>query len=204
MPVPWSKPLASAFYARPADLVAPALLGCLLVRRWRGVELVSRIVETEAYLPGADAASHANRGRTPRNAPMFGVAGRAYVYFIYGMYDMFNVVCDAAGVPAAVLVRACEPVQGIDRMMRWRGVRRVHDIANGPGKLCRAMRITRSLNRHDLRQAPLWIAPGELPAHEVVERSGRIGVAYAGADARLPLRFFIRDHRHVSRGQPLG
>jgi len=204
MPIRWSIPLELPFYERPADVVAPALLGCLLVRRWRGVELVSRIVETEAYLPGADAASHANRGRTPRNAPMFGPAGRAYVYFIYGMYDMFNVVCDADGVPAAVLVRACEPVQGADRMMHWRGVRQDHDIANGPGKLCRAMRITRSLNRHDLRRAPLWIAPGELQPREAVERSGRIGVAYAGEDAHLPLRFFIRGHRHVSRGQPLG
>lgn len=204
MPESWSKPLAPTFYARPADVVAPALLGCHLVRRWRGVALVSRIVETEAYLPGADAASHANRGRTPRNAPMFGAPGHAYVYFIYGMYDMFNVVCDAPGVPSAVLIRAAEPVGEVDRMLRWRRVRQVHDIANGPGKLCRAMRITRSLNRHDLQESPLWIASGALQAREVVQVSARIGVAYAGEDAHLPLRFFIRDHRHVSAAQPPG
>lgn len=197
-----SKPLTVTFYARPADKVARALLGCHLVRRWRNVDLVARIVETEAYLPGADAASHANRGRTARNAPMFGDPGHAYVYFIYGMYDMLNVVCDAPGVPSAVLIRAAEPCQGVERMMRWRRVRHPQDIANGPGKLCRAMRIQRSLNRHRLMEPPLWIVPGELRTHESIQVSARVGVAYAGEDARLPLRFFIRDHPHVSPGRP--
>jgi DNA-3-methyladenine glycosylase len=197
----WSKPLSAAFYARPAEVVAPALLGSVLVRRWRQFELVSRIVETEAYLPGTDAASHANRGRTVRNAPMFGSAGHAYVYFIYGMYDMLNIVCDAPGVPSAVLIRAAEPLQEIDRMRRWRQVRREHHIANGPGKLCQAMRITRRLNRHRLQDAPLWIVAGDLRAGESVQVSARVGVAYAGADASLPLRFFIADHPHVSPGR---
>jgi DNA-3-methyladenine glycosylase len=194
--------LPAAFYRRPADVVARALLGCLLVRRWRGVELVCRIVETEAYLPDTDAASHAHRGRTRRNAPMFGPAGHAYVYFIYGMYDMLNVVCDAEEVPSAVLLRAAQPLQGVSWMQRWRGVARPHDIANGPGKLCRALRVTRGLNRHALWRPPLWIRSGGLSAGEVVETSARIGVHYAGEDASLPLRFFIRDHPHVSLHPP--
>lgn len=194
--------LAADFYARPADTVARDLLGCQIVRRWRGFELVCRIVETEAYLPGRDAASHANRGRTARNAPMFGAAGQAYVYFIYGMYDMLNVVCDAPGVPAAVLLRAAEPLQEVPRMRRWRRVHHDWQIANGPGKLCQAMRVTRTLNTHPLRDAPLQIVPGGLQPGEKVAVSARIGVGYAGEDAFLPLRFFIDDHPHVSRVRP--
>lgn len=190
--------LPAAFYRRAADVVARDLLGCRLVRRWRGVELVCRIVETEAYLPHDDAASHAWRGRTVRNAPMFGPAGYAYVYFIYGMYDMLNVVCDDLDVPSAVLLRAAQPLQEVARMQRWRGVRRPHEVANGPGKLCRAMRVTRALNRHALWRPPLWILSGGLHPQESIATSARIGVAYAGSDAALPLRYFIRDHAHVS------
>lgn len=199
-----SRALQEDFYARPADRVARDLLGCRLVRRWHGVDLVCRIVETEAYLPGRDAASHANRGRTVRNAPMFGAPGQAYVYFIYGMYDMLNVVCEKPGVPAAVLLRAAEPLQEVPRMQRWRRVRHDWQVANGPGKLCQAMRITRVLNTHPLRNVPLQIVPGKLRHGEHVGVSGRIGVAYAGQDAFLPLRFFIRDHPHVSRVRPAG
>lgn len=196
--------LPVGFYERSADVVARQLLGCLLVRRWRRMHLVSRIVETEAYLPGSDAASHANRGRTPRNAVMFGPAGHAYIYLIYGMYDMLNVVCEAENVPAAVLIRAAEPLEQVQHMMRWRNVRQVRQIANGPGKLCQAMRVTRNLNRHRLQEVPLWILPGELHKQETVQVSARIGVAYAGEDAQLPLRFFIGDHPHVSPGRPSG
>jgi DNA-3-methyladenine glycosylase len=204
VPITSHQVLPATFYQRPAEVVARDLLGCRLLRRWRGIDLVCRIVETEAYLPERDAASHAHRGRTRRNDPMFGPAGRAYVYFIYGMYDMLNVVCDSPDVPSAVLLRAAQPLDGAEHMQRWRGVRRVEDIANGPGKLCRALRISRSLNRHVLWRSPLWILSGGLSADESIARSRRIGVSYAGTDASLPLRFFIRDHPHVSPHRQTG
>ncbi len=199
--------LRRAFYARGAETVAQALLGCVLVRRVGRALLAGRIVETEAYLGERDRASHASRGPTPRNAPMYGSPGHAYVYFIYGMYDMLNVVCGRRGVPHAVLIRAVEPVRGVELMLRRRGVRRVHEVASGPGKLCRAFSITRTHNQLDLtraadRTASLWIERGRLSRTESVEKSPRVGVDYAGADASLPLRFFVAGNVHVSRTRP--
>jgi DNA-3-methyladenine glycosylase len=135
--------------------VAVGLLGCWLVRRHSGrnggLFLAGRIVETEAYAGESDRACHASVGRTARNAIMYGPPGHAYVYFIYGMYDMMNVVCQPSGTPEAVLLRALEPVHGIDAMFERRGVERLQDIASGPGKLCRALGISRTQNGADLR-----------------------------------------------------
>jgi len=195
--------LARQFYRRPAVEVAVGLLGCWLVRRHSGrnggVFLAGRIVETEAYAGESDRACHASVGRTARNAVMYGPPGHAYVYFIYGMYDMMNVVCQPPGTPEAVLVRALEPGCGAEAMLERRGVERLGDVASGPGKLCRALGITRTLNGVDLRGDELWITRDELGPEERVACGPRIGVDYAGRDACLPYRFWTAGHPLVSR-----
>jgi DNA-3-methyladenine glycosylase len=188
------------FYARQADEVARELLGCVLFRRYRRSLLAGRIVETEAYVGEEDQACHARSGRTKRNAVMYGPPGHAYVYFIYGMYDMLNVVCQPEGTPEAVLLRALEPLDGGDTMRRLRGVAgHPKRLADGPGKLCRALSVTRRQNGIDLLGEQLWIASGTLEASESVQRSARIGVDYAGPDATRLLRFFIAGNAHLSR-----
>ncbi|MFQ5601226.1 MAG: DNA-3-methyladenine glycosylase [Candidatus Krumholzibacteriia bacterium] len=191
-----------SFYDRSAAQVARDLVGCTVFRRFDDELLAGRIVETEAYVGEEDRACHASAGRTQRNAMMFGAPGHAYVFFIYGMYDMLNVVCQPAGRPEAVLLRALEPLEGIETMRRLRGVRRDVDIANGPGKLCCAIAVTRDLNGADLRGPDLWISPRRLRAGESLATSARVGVDYAGRDALLPLRFYIENNAHVSRGRP--
>lgn len=186
-----SRKLPQAFYARETLDVARDLIGMHLVRQTHGVRRVGRIVETEAYKGPEDLAAHSARGRrTARTEVMFGPAGRAYVYFIYGMWSCLNVVTAARGVPHAVLLRALEPVEGIAGR------------TSGPGLLCRAMRIDRTLNRASLRGDALWIeTPGRLPSRKVrVGRSARIGVGYAGAWAKRPWRFFDRGSPCLSRG----
>ncbi len=195
-------PLSRSFYNRTASKVARDLLGCWLVHRPRrnGGLLIGRIVETEAYVGERDRACHAHAGRTARNAVMYGRPGHAYVYFIYGMYDMLNVVCQPEGCPEAVLIRALEPVEGVEIMRRRRRTRRDVELANGPGKLCRAFGITR--RRHDaldLGDGVLWIAAAARRRGERVLRGPRIGVDYAGADALRPLRFWLAGNPHVSR-----
>jgi DNA-3-methyladenine glycosylase len=193
-------PLGREFYTRPAVTVARELLGCVLVHRVPGGALAAgRIVETEAYVGESDRASHARAGRTARNAVMYGPPGHAYVYFVYGMHDMFNVVCQHRGCPEAVLVRALSPVHGTDTMRHRRGIESVRDLARGPGRLCRALGITRAHNGADLCRSTLWIAHGELRSDERVRRSARIGVDYAGPHARRLLRFYVEDDPHVSR-----
>jgi DNA-3-methyladenine glycosylase len=193
-------PLPRSFYDQRTEKVAKSLLGCVLSRRAGGEILSGRIVETEAYVGENDRACHAWPGRTARNAVMYGEPGHAYVYFIYGMYDMVNVVTRPPGCPEAVLLRALEPVRGIEAMRRLRrGVPRDRDLASGPGKLCRALHITRELNGADLLGPELWIAPGGMRPGERIARGPRIGVDYAGRDALRPLRFFIEGNPHVSR-----
>lgn len=165
------------FYARDAATVARALLGATL--RFRrptdGRLLTARVVETEAYIGAQDLACHAAKGRTPRTEVMFGPAGHAYVYLIYGLYDMLNVVTGPDGDPQAVLIRAAEPVSGLDVSLR------------GPGVLTRALGITRALNGMELFGGPLSFAPGRPPDQVAV--TPRIGVDYAGVWAAAPLRF---------------
>ncbi len=176
--------LSPRFFARRSDAVARALIGKTLVCGDRaGV-----IVETEAYLGPDDLASHARFGKTDRNAVMFGPGGVAYVYLIYGMYDMFNVVTGPAGRAEAVLVRALE-IAGDAA------------AARGPGKLTRALGISRRKhNGTDLvRSADLFVAPGPPVARERIARGPRIGVDYAGDWAQAPLRFWLDGHPSVSR-----
>ena len=181
------QPLPRSFYERDTVVVARALLGLLLVHRAGGVERVGRIVETEAYLGPHDRASHSSRGRTARNASMFGEAGRAYVYFVYGMHTCMNVVTEGGGAGAAVLLRALEPVDGIEGR------------ACGPGLLCRAMGITRAMDGASLLGGGLFIARPEPEAPIRIVASARVGVGYAGSWARRRLRFHVRDNPFVSR-----
>jgi DNA-3-methyladenine glycosylase len=176
------------FYEQDPLVVAPSLIGALLVhRRPSSGEVVGRIVETEAYRGEEDLACHASPGPTARNRIMYGPGGFAYVYLIYGMYDMFNVVTWPEGMPSAVLVRAVEPVSGISR------------TTNGPGRLCRAMGIDRSLNGADLRGDRLLVVPGDPVDPASIEASPRIGVDYAGEWTAKPWRFALAGNPHVSK-----
>ena len=170
------------FFARPAPLVAPDLLGCLLVRNLAGRRVAGVIVEAEAYQGMEDQACHARAGKTARNAVMFGEPGRAYVYFTYGMHWMLNLVCEAEGQPAAVLIRAIEPVEGLDVMRELRPMLAEKPAwLNGPAKLTQALAISRDQNGIDVcaRDGGLWIEPGvRVPADEVLI-SPRVGINYA-------------------------
>ncbi len=181
------KKLPRAFYDRDTRQVAEDLLGAFLVHRVNGVKRIGRIVEVEAYIGPHDRASHSSRGRTPRNAVMFGPPGRAYVYFIYGMHHCVNVVTGPAGHGAAVLIRALEPVRGLKGDTR------------GPGRLCRAMGITKVLNGCDLRGRHLYVAAEADRPRPVLVRRPRIGVDYAGTWARRHLRFYIKNNAFVSK-----
>ncbi len=180
-----SEVLPRDFYARDAETVARALLGTLLVHRREDLVQRARIVETEAYVGSHDLACHASRGRTRRTEVMFGPAGHAYVYLIYGMYDMFNIVTGPAGEAQAVLIRAVEPVENII------------GATDGPGKLTKVLGITRAYNGLDLCDSSLWLEPGRMPA-EIVTAT-RIGVDYAGSWKDAPLRFYDAASSHVSR-----
>ena len=183
MPGPW---LSRRFFAHPALEVARDLIGCTLVYERAGERLAGRIVETEAYVGPEDLACHASRGRTKRTDVMFGPAGHAYVYLVYGMHDMLNVVTDRPGHPAAVLIRAVEPEGSISA-----------ENASGPGRLCRVFGIDRELDGVDMTAPPLRIARrrGAVPR---IETSPRIGVDYAGEWAQRPFRFYDAESSAVS------
>lgn len=190
------------FRADPVAL-AIALLGQRLVRPTRsGARVSGLIVETEAYLGAPDLASHARRGlRTPRNQAMYADAGTLYVYFTYGMHHCMNVVCGGVGEPLAVLLRAIAPDEGMAIIRRRRRNPRTGvappdvGLCDGPGKLCQALAVDRRLNGIDLASSKaMWIedrAPREKP-EGAIERTPRIGVAYAGEWAGAPLRFVLR------------
>lgn len=179
--------LPRTFYDRDAITVAIALLGKELVHRSGGITRIGRIVETEAYLGPFDLAAHSARGRTARTDVMFGPPGHAYVYLIYGIYHCMNVVVEAEGQAAAVLLRALEPVQNIEGRTQ------------GPGLLCRAMHINRAHNGVDLLSDTLFVRDdGDAESVKIVKRP-RIGVDYAGHWARRLLRFYIKGNRYVSR-----
>ncbi len=179
--------LPHSFYDRDTTLVAHELLGKLLVRIEHGVERIGRIVEVEAYLGSHDKAAHSARGRTTRTEVMFGPAGHAYVYLIYGVHHCMNVVTEPQGVGAAVLVRAVEPVRNI-------GAR-----TQGPGLLCKAMGIDKRLNAHDLTSDDFFLAAPRRPQHFDTVRRPRVGVDYAGSWARRLLRFYVAGSPYVSR-----
>ena len=199
------RPLPASFYRRSAELFARDLLGRYLVRELGGERLVLRLVETEAYLGAPDAASHARGGhRSARNASMYLAGGHAYVYFVYGMHWCLNVVCAGREVPHAVLLRAGEAVEGGARMAARRGLARAprpRELAGGPARLCQALGIDRRDDGADLRRGALRLTGGEPLAPAAIGVSARVGVDYAGAAARWPLRFFDLDSAEVSRGR---
>jgi DNA-3-methyladenine glycosylase len=189
--------LPRAFYLRPALVVARDLLGRLLVRNLTGRLLVGRIVEVEAYLGEHDPASHAYRGPTERNEVMFRAGGHLYVYFTYGMHFCSNVVTGPQGKARAVLLRAVEPLEGIDVMRKNRPARTDDgNLANGPAKLCQAFAIGRKENGTDLLGGDCYIARGEKVPPSAVAASMRIGVT-AGRDKLW--RFSVAGNRFVSR-----
>lgn len=192
--------LPRAFFARDTRRVARDLLGMVLVRvRADGARLSGRIVETEAYRPG-DAASHAFRGRTARNAPMFMRPGTAYVYFTYGMHFCFNVVTEADGLAAAVLVRALEPLDGLAHMRAALPHLKDRDLCRGPARLCRALGIGREFNGYDLQQrgSRLFIAEGAPVSEAEVRATPRIGVRGDAAARAALWRWYVADSACVS------
>ncbi len=205
-------------YAHPADTLAPALLGCTLVRVLDdGTPLAGTIVETEAYLGPEDRAAHSyNNRRTARTEPMFGPAGTSYVYFSYGMHWCMNVAAAEPGVPHAVLLRAIEPTEGIDRIRAHRAgpkprkaPLRDQDLCSGPGKIGQAFALDRAQSGLDLTQSDeLWLEPArENVSSDIVRVSPRVGIPNAGVWAARHLRYFLCGHPHVSgrriSGRPL-
>ncbi len=191
--------LPKSFYARPAVDVAIELIGKVLVRKIGKAVCSGKIVETEAYVGPHDLACHASKGKTPRTSVMFGPPGFAYVYMIYGVYYCLNAVTERKGYPAAVLIRAIEPLDGVDRMRRnRRRADRAADIGSGPGKLCQALAVDLELNAASLRGRALWIEDRNLNAGSITA-GPRIGVDYAREYRDKPWRFFIADNPHVSR-----
>lgn len=197
--------LARAFFERPPEQVAPALLGKLLVRKIKGREpLEGRIVEVEAYLGPhnavPDRAAHAHRGPTPRNAVLFGPAGHAYVYSIYGLHFCMNISCEAEGLAGCVLLRALEPLEGLDEMAGNRGLAadaRPRDLTGGPSRLCQALGITRpGHNGLDLLSvhSPLQVRDDGYAVSEYIV-TPRIGIRHA---VEHPLRFALSGSACVS------
>jgi DNA-3-methyladenine glycosylase len=186
-------PLPRAFYNRPAEEVARALLGKIVVHGATS----GRIVETEAYLGLKDRAAHAWNGPTPRTRVLFGPPGHAYIYLIYGMYECLNIVAEPEESPGCVLIRALEPLTGLARMrVRRPSARRTEDLANGPGKLTLALGITRKLNGADVTRGPLTICAPQRDARLETGVSARVGITHC---ADWPLRFFVKGSRFVSR-----
>jgi DNA-3-methyladenine glycosylase len=187
--------LPGGFYDRDPAVVARELLGKLLIRRSLAGTSVGRIVETEAYLSADDPACHAHRGKTRRNASMFGLPGHAYVYMIHAKW-CFNTVTEGEGCGSAVLVRAIEPLLGIERMQQRRGTDKLRDLTRGPARLCQALEITGQLDGWDLTQRKsLWIANDDLNIPAQIVATPRIGISQA---ADLPLRFFYAGSPFVS------
>src|SRR5437870_4197647 len=191
--------LPRSFYSRSTLEVASDLLGKVLVRRLGRRNLAGKIVETEAYVGPHDLACHASKGHTPRTSVMFGPPGFAYVYMIYGFYFCLNVVTEPLGYPAAVLIRAVEPLENVDLMRRLRNnPGHATNIASGPGKLCMAMSIDKQLNGADLLGTTIWIEDRKLDPGPILT-SPRVGVDYAGEYRDKPWRFFLNGNPHVSR-----
>jgi DNA-3-methyladenine glycosylase len=190
--------LPRSFYEQSTIEVAKQLLGKYLVRKHPAGSTIGRIVEAEAYIGPQDLACHASKGRTKRTEVMFGPAGHAYVYYIYGFYNMLNLVTESKDYPAAVLIRAVEPVEGIELMKSRRRNRVLRNLASGPGKLCQAFDIDRALNGADLCGNVLFVEDhGEPPPK--FQAKPRIGVDYAGKWKDKPFRFLIRGSEFVSK-----
>ncbi len=197
-----AKRLLKDFYARDTLVVAQEMLGKRLVRLLPdGTRLSGRIVETEAYLGHEDPAAHTFGGRrTPRVEPMYGEPGLSYIYFIYGVYFCFNVSTFAAGIPEAVLVRALEPVEGVDQMLkRTRPGTPRELLANGPGKLCIALQLGRAQNALDMTTSTeLWIEEDGAIRDIDVAEGPRVGIGNEHDAVHWPIRYGVRAHPSLS------
>jgi DNA-3-methyladenine glycosylase len=180
--------------------IAKDLLGKVLVTQWNGERTVGRIVETEAYAGESDKASHASKGRTARTAVMFREGGTAYIYLCYGIHQMFNIVTSTEGEPHAILIRAIEPMEGVNVMLRRTGKKIAdHTLTRGPGNVGKAFGFHTSQCGFSLQDDQLYIADDgfQLPVGKMGV-SVRIGVDYAGNDALRPYRFFVKGNPYVS------
>lgn len=206
--------LPQKFYFQPSLVVARQLLGKYLVREINGRRLTGKIVETEAYCGFDDKASHAACGLTERNSVMFEKGGYWYVYVVYGIFNCLNIVTEKKRFPSAVLIRALEPVEGIDEMGKNRGIEIASSpaasrndkrgLCSGPGKLCQAMKIDRELNRTKAfgKGCQLWIENGENVRPSQIIASPRIGVDYAGKWSEKKWRFYVKNNQFVSKSSP--
>lgn len=197
--------LKKAFYQQhDVTAIAKQLLGKILVTDINGIRTAGMIVETEAYEGVGDRASHAwNNRRTKRTEVIYRPGGFAYVYLCYGIHYLFNVVTNIENTPHAVLIRALQPLDGIDIMQRRYHNKPSAKLTAGPGSLCKAMGIDASLNGESLTGKKVWIETGQDIADENITVSTRVGVQYAGEDAYLPYRFSIKDNGWVSKGKGL-
>ena len=184
------------FLTQDADTVARLLLGCFLVRDFTdGGRAVVKIVETEAY-DQLDAASHSFAGPSPRNRVMFGPSGHLYVYLSYGIHHCANIVCGPAGFGAGVLLRAVEPIEGLDLIRQRRAGVKDKDLTRGPGRLTRALGIDFGLLDHDLTTSPLRLVVGESPADKYITATTRIGIS---KEKDRPRRFYVASSKFVSK-----
>jgi len=191
--------LSRSFYERDAITVARELLGKLLIHESKEGRASGLIVETEAYMGIEDRASHSYGGRkTKRTAVLYGKPGTAYIYLVYGIHCLLNVVTGPEGVPMAVLIRALEPREGIELMRVRRGIEEVRELCKGPGSLTKAMGIRMELNGIDMTGDILFIEDIEYYPQEIIQTT-RIGVDYAGKDALKQWRFYIKGNKFVSR-----
>ncbi len=188
--------LPKSFYTRKTLKVARELLGKILVRIYHDEFLAGMIVEVEAYDGFNDPASHAYQRRKGRSEIMYKEGGLAYVYFTYGMYHCLNVVTEKEEYPAAVLIRALEPVSGIETMKRLRNNIQIHNLTNGPGKLCMAMHITKNENWNDLQSKDLHIVEGSHIKSSKIGTSARIGISRG---TEFNWRFYIKENPFVSK-----
>lgn len=196
------KRLHSSFFNRSTALVAQELLGKVLVYESGQGTFSGIIVETEAYTGPKDLASHASRGKTPRNEVMFEKAGFWYIYLIYGFYNCLNIVTEGKNYPAAVLIRALEPLEGTDLMKTNRKTEKLENLTSGPGKLCQAFGINKELNCTSAlnKKSPLFIGDtGIIIPKSKIVKTTRIGVDYAGKWKDKKLRFYIKNNPFVSK-----
>src|SRR5882762_4146690 len=192
--------LPESFYIRRnVTTIARQLLGKILTTKINNLITGGMIVETEAY-SYKERGCHAFKGRTQRNEVMFEQGGKAYVYLCYGVHEMFNVVTNKTGKADAILIRALEPVSGIEIMQDRMGVNSSKRITSGPGKLTRALGIDRKLNGEELKKNIIWIEDKGIQIKQTaIVRSARIGIDYAGEDALLPWRFTIKGNKWISK-----
>ncbi|MDP1696069.1 MAG: DNA-3-methyladenine glycosylase [archaeon] len=188
------KPLPLNFFNNSTAEVAKALLGCYLVNETPQGEAIGKIVETEAYLSD-DPASHSSKGITERNKPMFSHPGTIYIYFTYGMYHCFNIATREKGIGEAVLIRALEPIKGLELMKKRRKTDNIKELCNGPAKLVQALDISKKLNNSPINSSSLKIFQPDNNKIKITTAK-RIGISKG---AELPLRFFIKDNKFVSK-----